>query len=124
MHTTDRSCRYYIQDVFFWRLAGPVAPTGKAIVHWIGCINAIKSPHKRFKIRHKAHFSFHNLEMLKTRLHSTRAKRKRCYDVRLSRQEGSTRRHLGSAQYYGPASRWQHRTSFSGVWRAGLRRPD
>ena len=31
MHTTDRSCRYYIQDVFFWRLAGPVAPTGKAI---------------------------------------------------------------------------------------------
>ena len=31
-----------IQDVFFWRLAGPVAPTGKAIVHWIGCINAIK----------------------------------------------------------------------------------
>ena len=21
---------------FFWRLAGPVAPTGKAIVHWIG----------------------------------------------------------------------------------------
>ena len=39
--------------------------------------------------------------LLKTRLHSTRAKRKRCYDVRLSRQEGSTRRHLGSAQYYG-----------------------
>ena len=34
--------RYYIQDVFFWHLAGPVAPTGKAIVHWIGCINAIK----------------------------------------------------------------------------------
>ena len=25
-----------IQDIFFWRLAGPVAPTGKAIVHWIG----------------------------------------------------------------------------------------
>ena len=42
MHSPDRSCRYYIQDVFFWRLAGPVAPTGKAIVHWIGCINAIK----------------------------------------------------------------------------------
>ena len=38
----DRSCQYYIQDVFFWRLAGPVAPTGKAIDHWIGCINAIK----------------------------------------------------------------------------------
>ena len=37
-----RSCQCYIQDVFFWRLAGPVAPTSKAIVHWIGCINAIK----------------------------------------------------------------------------------
>ena len=33
---------YIIQDVFFWRLAGPVTPTGKAIVHWIGCINAVK----------------------------------------------------------------------------------
>ena len=43
--------------------------------------------------------------------------------MRLSRQEGSTRRHLGRAQYYGPASRWKHRTSFSDVWRAGLRRP-
>ena len=43
MHTTDRSCRYYIQDVFFWRLAEPVAPTGKAIVHWVGYFNAIKS---------------------------------------------------------------------------------
>ena len=42
MRSPDRSCRYYIQDVFFWHLAGPVAPTGKAIVHWIGCINAIK----------------------------------------------------------------------------------
>ena len=30
------------QDVFFWRLAGWSAPTGLAIVHWIGCINAIK----------------------------------------------------------------------------------
>ena len=29
-------------DVFFWRLAGWSAPTGLAIVHWIGCINAIK----------------------------------------------------------------------------------
>ena len=35
-HSRDRSCRYYIQDVFFWHLAGPVALTGKAIVHWIG----------------------------------------------------------------------------------------
>ena len=42
MHSPDRSCRYSIQDIFFWRLAGPVAPTGKAIVHWIGCVNAIK----------------------------------------------------------------------------------
>ena len=29
-----------------------------------------------------------------------RAKRKRCYDVTLSRQEGSTTRHLASAQYW------------------------
>ena len=42
----DRSCRYYIQDVFFWRLAGSAALTGKAIVHWIGCINAIKWHHQ------------------------------------------------------------------------------
>ena len=32
----DRSCWYYIQDDFFCHLAGLVAPTGKAIVHWIG----------------------------------------------------------------------------------------
>ena len=30
------------QDVFFWRLAGRSVPTGLAIVHWIGCINAIQ----------------------------------------------------------------------------------
>ena len=82
-----------------------------------------KNPMIKLKIRHNAHFSLQNLEMLKTRLHSTRDKRKRCYDVRLSRQEGSTRRHLGSAQYYGPASRWKHRMSFSDVWRASLRQP-
>ena len=29
-----------------------------------------------------------------------RAKQKRCYDVTLSRQEGSTTRHLASAQYW------------------------
>ena len=33
------------QDVFFWCLAGQSAPTGLAIVHWIGCINAIKYQH-------------------------------------------------------------------------------
>ena len=38
--------------------------------------------------------------MLKTRLHSTRAKRKRCYDVMLSRQEVNTMRHLANAQYW------------------------
>ena len=42
------------------------------------------------------YFSLKNLEMLKTRLHSTRTKRKRCYDIMLSRQEGSTTHHLGS----------------------------
>ena len=32
-------------------MAGPVAPTGKAIVHWIGCINAIKkSDHSLIQI--------------------------------------------------------------------------
>ena len=65
MHTTDRSCRYYIQDVFFWRLAGPVAPTGKAIVHWIGCINAINIlfSHSLFtsKACHKRHFQMKNI---------------------------------------------------------------
>ena len=30
------------QDVFFWCLAGRSTLTGLAIVHWIGCINAIK----------------------------------------------------------------------------------
>ena len=35
MHTPDQACRYYIWDDFFCRLVGPVAPTGKAIVHWI-----------------------------------------------------------------------------------------
>ena len=34
------------------------------------------------------------------RLHNTRAKRKRCYDVTLSRQEGITMRHLASVQYW------------------------
>ena len=38
--------------------------------------------------------------MLKTRLHSTHAKRKRCYDITLTRQEGSTMRHLARAQYW------------------------
>ena len=30
------------KDDFFCRLAGRSVPTGLAIVHWIGCINAIK----------------------------------------------------------------------------------
>ena len=39
-----------IYRTLFWRLAGLVALTGKAIVHWIGCINAIKVSFKgRFK---------------------------------------------------------------------------
>ena len=56
----DRSCRYFIQNDFFCRLAGPVAPTGKAIVHWIGCINAIKLCFaifaKNSKIQNGRHF--------------------------------------------------------------------
>ena len=34
-------------------------------------------------------FPLKTLEMLETRLHSTRAKRKRCYDVMMSRQEAN-----------------------------------
>ena len=45
VHAPPSKCtlcdRYYIH-VFFWHLVGPVALTGKAIEHWIGCINAIK----------------------------------------------------------------------------------
>ena len=42
MHSTGTGQSVETQDVFFWRLAGRSAPTGLAIVHWIGCINAIK----------------------------------------------------------------------------------
>ena len=54
----------------------------------------------RLKIRHNAHFPSNSGDDEKTRPHSTCAKRKRCYDVTLSRQEGSTTRHLASAQYW------------------------
>ena len=47
------------------------------------------------------------------------AKRKRCYDVMLSIQEGGSTRNLASALVLGPAGRWKQRTSFSDVWRAG-----
>ena len=56
-----------------------------------------------------------------------RAKQKRCYDVMLSRQEGSMIRHLASAQWDRPACEGimhSYKTAFSVVWRAGLRRPD
>ena len=43
MHSTGTGQPVETQDVFFWRLAGRSAPTGLAIVHWIGCINAIKT---------------------------------------------------------------------------------
>ena len=42
VHSTRTSQPVETQDVFFWRLAGRSAPTGLAIVHWIGCINTIK----------------------------------------------------------------------------------
>ena len=48
---------------------------------------------------------------------------KRCYDVMLSRQEGSMMRHLANAHSVtGPAD-IIYRTSFSGVWRDRSRRP-
>ena len=31
-------------------LAGPVAPTGKTIIHWIGCINIIKMSNNKLII--------------------------------------------------------------------------
>ena len=65
----------------------------------------------------------------KIRLNSACAKRKRCYDVTLSRQEGSTMRHLASAQWDRPACEgimhsMTYKAAFSVVWQAGLRRPD
>ena len=53
--------------------------------------------------------------------------RKRCYDVTLSRQEGSTRRQLVSAQWDRPAFvaiTAAYKATFSVIWRAGLCRPD
>ena len=49
------------QDVFFWRLAGRSAPTGLAIVHWIGCINAIKMGHGITNILTKLTFKIFSL---------------------------------------------------------------
>ena len=44
VHSTGPAGQYaYIQGDFFCHMAGRSAPTGLAIVHWIGCINAIKS---------------------------------------------------------------------------------
>ena len=49
-----------IRDDFFCHLAGRSAPTGLAIVHWIGCINAIKLCFcifgKNLKIQNGCHF--------------------------------------------------------------------
>ena len=36
VHSTGTGQPVETQDVFFWRLAGRSAPTGLAIVHWIG----------------------------------------------------------------------------------------
>ena len=41
-HSTGTGQPLETQDVFFWHLAGRSAPTELAIIHWIGCINAIK----------------------------------------------------------------------------------
>ena len=54
MHSTGTGQPVEIQDVFFWHLAGRSVLTGLAIVHWIGCINAIK---------HYFHISDHILEV-------------------------------------------------------------
>ena len=49
VHSTGTGQPVETQDVFFWCLAGRSAPTGLAIVHWIGCINAIKISFKLVK---------------------------------------------------------------------------
>ena len=41
-HSVTCTASSIYRTAFFCRLAGPVVPTSKAIVHWIGCINAIK----------------------------------------------------------------------------------
>ena len=48
-----------------------------------------------------------------------RAKRKRCYDVTLSRHEGSTMRHLVNAHYVISPAGIIYRTSFSSVCGTG-----
>ena len=54
---------------------------------------------------------------------SARSTRKRCYDVTLSRQEGSTMHHLANAHSVtGPAGSI-YKTSFSSVWQDRSRRP-
>ena len=53
--------------------------------------------------------------------------KKRCYDVTLSGQEGSTTRHLASTHRDRNACEGimhSYKATFSVVWRAGLRRPD
>ena len=42
VHSTGTGQLVETQDVFFWRLAVWSAPTGLAIVHWIGCIKRNK----------------------------------------------------------------------------------
>ena len=42
VHSTRPARPVDTQDGFFYRLAGQSAPTGLAIVHWIGGINAVK----------------------------------------------------------------------------------
>ena len=49
--------------------------------------------------------------------------RKRCYDVTLSRQEGSTMRHLANAHSVTGPTGSIYKTSFSGIWRDRSRRP-
>ena len=51
------------------------------------------------QIRRYTHKKTENSELI--RAQGTCAKRKRCYDVTLSRQEGSTTRHLASALVLG-----------------------
>ena len=59
-------------------------------------------------------------------LHRNR-QQKRCYDITLSREQGTMTRHFARTQSDRPACvciMHSYNTTFSVVWRAGLRRPD
>ena len=91
------------QNEWLWKPAikWPHPPrfcTGEAIM--IYALNNIRWNTINSKTRSNLTNIHKKMELVKIRLQSTRPKRKRCYDVTLSRQEGSTMRHRANAQYW------------------------